>query len=106
MAYDIYGNNLRRGFCEIHPYVEQEYPCSICYQETEDRKRKERNWHYANNEKLNSDLLASKASEMLQMLKDLRKWYEENQYRLGDYTPVIFSEALSLINEATELPSN
>lgn len=30
MAYDIYGNNLRRGYCEVHPNVPEEYPCSIC----------------------------------------------------------------------------
>lgn len=48
-------------------------------------------------------LLISKAPEMLEMLKELRKWYEENQYRLGDYTPVVFSKALSLIKEATEI---
>ena len=30
MAYDIYGNNLQRGHCEVHPWVHEEYPCSIC----------------------------------------------------------------------------
>lgn len=34
MAYDIYGNNLRRGYCEVHPNVHEEYPCSLCYQES------------------------------------------------------------------------
>jgi hypothetical protein len=33
MAFDIYGNNLQRGHCEIHPYVHEEYPCSICLSE-------------------------------------------------------------------------
>lgn len=33
MAWDIYGNNLRRGYCEVHPYVPEEYPCYICMQE-------------------------------------------------------------------------
>lgn len=31
MAYDIYGNDLRRGYCEVHPHVQQEYPCDLCY---------------------------------------------------------------------------
>ena len=30
MAYDIYGNHLRRGYCEVHPDIHEEYPCSEC----------------------------------------------------------------------------
>jgi dihydropteroate synthase len=30
VSFDIYGNNLRRGYCEVHPHVAEEYPCSIC----------------------------------------------------------------------------
>lgn len=30
MAFDIYGNQLRAGFCEVHPDIQQPYPCSIC----------------------------------------------------------------------------
>ena len=41
MPYDIYGNNLRNGFCEVHPYVEQEYPCQICCQEIEREKQRQ-----------------------------------------------------------------
>ena len=33
MAYDIYGNILQRGHCEVHPHVHEEYPCSICMAE-------------------------------------------------------------------------
>jgi len=33
MSFDIYGGNLRRGHCEVHPHVNEEYPCSICYAE-------------------------------------------------------------------------
>lgn len=36
MAYDIYGERLERGHCEVHPWVHQEYPCSVCY--SEDKK--------------------------------------------------------------------
>lgn len=45
MSYDIYGNNLRRGHCEVHPHVHEEYPCSICCMENsrnEERKEYER----------------------------------------------------------------
>lgn len=30
MPYDIYGQPLRRGYCEVHPDVHQEYPCPCC----------------------------------------------------------------------------
>ena len=32
MPYDIYGEPLRRGYCEVHPDVPEEYPCSVCMQ--------------------------------------------------------------------------
>lgn len=43
MAYDIYGNVLTRGNCEVHPWVGEEYPCSLCYRERQeyDRQRDE-----------------------------------------------------------------
>lgn len=39
MPFDIYGNNLRNGYCEVHPYVHEEYPCSMCYMENERNSR-------------------------------------------------------------------
>jgi hypothetical protein len=48
MSYDIYGNTLRRGFCEVHPHVNEEYPCSLCYAETNNknaRKQQEQEYH-------------------------------------------------------------
>jgi len=30
MSFDIYGNTLRPGYCEVHPQVQEEYPCSLC----------------------------------------------------------------------------
>lgn len=39
MAWDIYGNTLRRGYCEVHPSVPEEYPCYICMQEIEREER-------------------------------------------------------------------
>ena len=30
MARDIYGGQLGRGHCEVHPHVGEEYPCSLC----------------------------------------------------------------------------
>lgn len=33
MTYDIYGETLERGHCEVHPWVHVSYPCPICIQE-------------------------------------------------------------------------
>ena len=33
MSFDIYGNHLRQGHCEVHPEVHEEYPCFVCLQE-------------------------------------------------------------------------
>lgn len=37
MAWDIHGNPLKRGYCEVHSWVAEEYPCSLCM--LEDQKR-------------------------------------------------------------------
>lgn len=38
MSWDIHGNPLRRGHCEVHPNVHEEFPCSTCLM---DRKYRE-----------------------------------------------------------------
>ena len=42
MSFDIYGNNLRRGHCEVHPHVHEEYPCSVCIAEASQREQQQR----------------------------------------------------------------
>ena len=39
MSFDIYGQNLRRGYCEVHPDVPEEYPCFFCRQKYDNNKR-------------------------------------------------------------------
>ena len=41
MSYDIYGEILRKGHCEVHPHVHEEYPCSFCMAERELNERQE-----------------------------------------------------------------
>jgi len=48
MGYDIHGNKLEPGHCEVHPWVHQEYPCSQCYADGDrlhqkDRQKKQEN---------------------------------------------------------------
>jgi hypothetical protein len=35
MGFDIYGNRLLPGHCEVHPHVHEEYPCSVCLSEAQ-----------------------------------------------------------------------
>lgn len=35
MPYDIYGNTLQRGHCEVHPDIPEEYPCSRCMERSQ-----------------------------------------------------------------------
>jgi hypothetical protein len=37
MAFDIYGNHLRPGYCEVHPDVREPFPCSVCGAEYDNR---------------------------------------------------------------------
>jgi|GEM_PF-6882202 len=37
MNWDIYGDRLTQGHCEVHPYVAEEYPCSVCLAESAQR---------------------------------------------------------------------
>ena len=39
MSYDIHGNVLRSNHCEVHPYVHEQYPCSVCMREADDEQR-------------------------------------------------------------------
>lgn len=42
MAWDIYGQPLRPGHCEVHPHVHEEYPCSVCLAEAQAQGRNKR----------------------------------------------------------------
>lgn len=42
MPYDIYGNPLAAGHCEVHPYVAAPWPCWECYAEDQYRRDMER----------------------------------------------------------------
>lgn len=62
MAYDIYGNRLKPGHCEVHPDVPERYPCYLCYQEEQARLDAERY-----------------AQEMME--EERSRWLEEEQLR-------------------------
>ena len=38
MSFDIYGNHLRPGYCEVHPDVHESFPCHYCRNEDESQE--------------------------------------------------------------------
>lgn len=79
MSYDIYGNPLRRGYCEVHPHVNEEYPCSVCMSENNQRNTEAQSQldHYAKIEleQEYSDLKA-RITQLEAQLKERDKWIE------------------------------
>lgn len=60
MAYDIYGDLLERGHCEVHPWVPEEYPCRECQRDEERRQ------HYVNMEREYLEALECAHKEFLE----------------------------------------
>lgn len=50
MGLDIYGERLRYGYCEVHPDVHEEYPCSVCIEETQQQDAMQRDYERAMSE--------------------------------------------------------
>lgn len=46
MSYDIYGERLRPGHCEVHPHVHEEYPCSLCLSDSNKDLRAQEEEYY------------------------------------------------------------
>lgn len=46
MAFDIYGERLERGHCEVHPHVHEEYPCSVCISSKRQKERQKSDEYY------------------------------------------------------------
>lgn len=75
MTYDIYGQNLASGYCEVHPWVRESYPCSLCYAESNDRKQRQPDYdtraeaeYYAEMERAYYEELARKNNLLYRML--------------------------------------
>ncbi|MFY8160466.1 MAG: hypothetical protein ACOVNU_03990 [Candidatus Kapaibacteriota bacterium] len=66
MSYDVYGGNLRKGYCEVHPDMSQEYPCDICLRDANDRFKKAQEL-----KKQEADYWKSLEEERMQI------WYKE-----------------------------
>lgn len=68
MSWDIYGNPLQRGHCEVHPHVYEEYPCSVCLSERHQRDEANRNREAQNDMILEVEHLKMQRDELLSVL--------------------------------------
>lgn len=90
MAYDIYGNDLKRGHCEVHPEVAEEYPCFVCISERD-----------KNNGRNENISLLEDNYMMFQILNDIKsKCFSDNQ---GNYICNIPKELKIMIDNICEV---
>lgn len=60
MAYDIYGNGLRPGYCEVHPDVPEQWPCGYC-RDADDRAEMDRAQEEAHQQERDAERMAAEA---------------------------------------------
>ena len=103
MGYDIYGQNLVSGHCEVHPHVAQTYPCSLCYAETDNRQQQQQEdprdaqqrEYYAEMERAHYDEIAKKNNWLYRVLcyvAPKANWINE---RMQEYKEKVFNRTMS-----------
>ena len=71
MSFDIFGQPLKRGHCEVHPHVNEEWPCSLCLMESEQRRRTESNDNAQHDMILEVEHLKMQRDELLAALQGM-----------------------------------
>jgi len=106
MSFDIYGNNLRKGYCEVHPNVHEEYPCSLCYAERQNKRER-----HSSQEPTESDFKEEELRQQLtdkdNLIKELVTMLKNCQDRLADGKisgPSFFAKLDALISKAIKQP--
>lgn len=112
MAYDIYGNNLRIGYCEVHPQVNEEYPCSLCYADGKIREQhnteltkyykiQEEEYYKSMRDESAKEKLIAAAPDLLAALIELdEKWASSIEHYNGSATN---DRVIEAIKKATEI---
>ena len=104
MSFDIYGNNLRSGHCEVHPHVHESYPCSVCYGESTSKKsansrQKEVDKHYSDmqnaHERAYYEDLAIGYSFKYKMIARMYVLITSFQVKFKEYKEVQFTKTMT-----------
>ena len=69
MSWDIYGNPLQRGHCEVHPHVHEEYPCSVCLSERRQHDEANRDHQAQHDMILEVEHLKMQRDELLEAMR-------------------------------------
>ena len=101
MTYDIYGQNLASGYCEVHPWVRESYPCSLCYAESNDRKQRQPDYdtraeaeYYAEMERAHYEDIAKKNNWLYRMLCSVSSWVDKFNDWLQKYKEKKFKKVM------------
>ena len=101
MAYDIYGQNLASGHCEVHPWVGESYPCSLCYAENASRNQKQYDYdtraeaeYYAEMERAHYEELARKNNLLYRMLCYVALSVSKLNERVQKYKEKMFNKVI------------
>ena len=78
MSWDIYGNPLQRGHCEVHPHVHEEYPCSVCLSERRQHDEANRDHQAQHDMILEVEHLKMQRDELLETLEAAVKQMEDD----------------------------
>lgn len=71
MSYDIYGEPLQCGCCEVHPWVHEEWPCSLCISERNQREQNDRQNESEYHMNMDIELLKDQREELIKALESL-----------------------------------
>ena len=107
MSYDIWGNPLPRGHCEVHPHVHEEYPCSVCIAESNQRKQVRQHDSTLYNMQMQIEKLTWERADLLKALEAILAVTEDSQgvagYHLnGDIAEWDEFEEVSIARELIE----
>ena len=101
MGYDIYGQNLASGHCEVHPWVGETYPCSLCYAESEQQRHQQTQTdtreaeYYAEMERAHYDEIAKKNNWLYRMLCHVAPKVSWANERMQEYKDKVFNRTMS-----------
>ena len=89
MSWDIYGNPLQRGHCEVHPHVHEEYPCSVCLSERRQHDEANRDHQAQHDMILEVEHLKMQRDELLKALMLAESVYRQNCVNEGEPSSVL-----------------
>lgn len=110
MAWDIYGNPLERGHCEVHPHVHEEYPCSVCMSERGQTQQPHdalqqlqyefaQQGDYIKQLEAERDALAAKAAKLEKKIAAINDGIDEYKAMANDATADLVHKALMDVRE-------